>query len=125
MTDTARFDWTEDVEALSLTLVRGLDDVNIVTKLGLKQMGDEPLTLQDAWGEHFGSANVGEEGEFEDGGIVQIDHLDGWTVIIEDNGYFGSLEENLGPLSAGGQAVNVFWNVNMSTSFGDALAGKV
>jgi Family of unknown function (DUF6461) len=125
MSDTTRFDWAEDVEALSLTFVRGLDDATIASQLDLRNIGADPLTLEQAWDMQSEVTDGGGDDGDDDGGIVQLDHLGGWTVIIEDNGYLGSLEENLGPLSANGTAVNVFWNVNMVTSFGYAVAGTV
>jgi hypothetical protein len=125
MVDNDRYDWTQDVEALSLTFVRGLEDAAVITQLDLLPVGGEPLSFEEAWVEQSESTGGGGDDADDDGGIVQIDHLDGWTVVIEDNGYLGSLEENLAPLSAQGVAVNVFWNVNMVTSFGYAVAGAI
>jgi hypothetical protein len=125
MPDTSRFDWTEDVEALSLTFVRGLDRSAVIDQLGLRSLGAEPVTLEEAWDLQSAATEGGGDDSDDDGGIVQLADLGDWTVVIEDNGYLGSLEENLGPLSANGSAVNVFWNVNMVTSFGYAVAGEV
>jgi hypothetical protein len=115
MPDDERFDWADYDQPFSVTLVRGLDDDRIIAQLGL--LGDDPQP------QTFGDA-------FDDAGseyviLVQLADLDGWTAVIEDNGYYGSLPEHLGPLSAGGSAVNVFWNVNATTSFGYAVSGTV
>jgi Family of unknown function (DUF6461) len=114
MPDTTRYDWTEDC-VLSITLVRGLDDDAIIAQLGLTGDDPTPRTFDEA----FGQITI------DDAFFVQLARLDGWTAVIEDNGYFASLPEHLGPLSAGGAAVNLFWNVNGVTSFGYGVAGQV
>jgi Family of unknown function (DUF6461) len=116
MPDTARFAWAEEIEALNLTLVHGLDVDGISAVLTLRSLRERPTTFEEAWTE----LNTDDEGWF-----VQLDTLDGWTAIIEDNGYYGSLDEYLGPLSAGGSAVTLFWNVNGVTRFSQALSGEV
>jgi hypothetical protein len=115
MPDTDRFDWADYDQPFSLTLVRGLDDEGIIAQLGL--LGDDPQP------QAFAEVSDDQENEYVIN--VQIAPLDGWIAVIEDNGFYGSLPEHLGPLSAGGAAVNVFWNVNAVTSFGYAEAGTV
>jgi hypothetical protein len=117
MPDTTRFGWAEDIEALNVTLVRGMDANGITAVLGLRTLSEAPMSFEAAWSE-FGQGD-------DHGWFVQLDTLDGWIAIIEDNGYYGSLDEYLGPLSAGGGAVTLFWNVNGVTRFSQALSGKV
>jgi hypothetical protein len=54
---------------------------------------------------------------------VATDELDGWTVLIEPNGWITSLRGTLEALSTGGRAANVFWNVNALMRFGLAVDG--
>jgi Family of unknown function (DUF6461) len=114
MVDTSRHSWAEECEALSLTLVKGVDDEVIMTQLELTGHDQTPRTFDQAWGQIQ-----------NDGVFVQLAHIDGWTAIIEDNGYFASLPEHLGPLSSGGAAVNVYWNVNGVSTFGYGVAGQI
>jgi hypothetical protein len=51
MPDTTRHDWAEESEALSLTLVRGMDDDAIIAQLGLTAEGPEPRTFAAAFEE--------------------------------------------------------------------------
>ena len=51
---------------------------------------------------------------------VQIGGLDGWTVLVEPNGYLCTQDAVLAGLSAAGRAVMVFWNVNLDSRFGYA-----
>jgi hypothetical protein len=54
---------------------------------------------------------------------VATDELDGWTVLIEPNGWITSLRGTLEALSLGGRAANVFWNVNALMRFGWSVDG--
>jgi hypothetical protein len=117
--DTSEYDWTQDNEALSITLVRGLNDDAIVSQLNLRRTSDKPLTFEAAWVELP---------EPRAGAVwwrAQIGHLGGWTVVIEDNGAGGADPANREALSAAGSAVNVFWNVNGASSFGYAVGGRL
>jgi hypothetical protein len=121
MPDTERFGWHEDSEALTVTLVRGLDPDGVIEQLGLRQAGDGPLTFEAAWADGMESPSS----ELAEVDFIQLDQIGDWTVILEDNGFLGSLKENLAPLSTNGQAVSIYWNVNAVCSFDSAVAGKV
>ena len=57
--------------------------------------------------------------DFETGTFaVQIRQMNGWTVLVEPNGYQSSLPETAAALSTGGiTVVSVFWNVNAQMQF--------
>lgn len=117
MLDTTRFAWAEDVDAISLTMVRGLAAEAAIAQLRLRPLDDShPRTFAAAWQTHRPE-------RFD--WFVQLDRLGDWLVIIEDNGFLGCLPEYLGALSADGEAVNLYWNVNFNTKFGYARAGSV
>jgi hypothetical protein len=118
MPDTSQYDWTEDSEALSITLVRGLDDDAVLSQLNIRRISEQPMTFDSACAEF---SELITDGAY----FVQIDHVDGWTVFFEDNGYKGSWPDNLDALSAAGRAINVHWNVNGVTSFGYAVDGSI
>jgi Family of unknown function (DUF6461) len=119
MPDISEYDWTEDSEALSITLVQGLEDEAVLSQLRLRQISDKPLTFDAAWVElPWPIPNTLWS-------HAQVDHLDGWTVVIENNGIGGADPANREALSAAGRAVNVFWNVNGVTSFGYAVGGAI
>ena len=54
--------------------------------------------------------------------VTLIDQLGDWTVAIQPIGWGTSLPEEVARLSVGGEAANVYWNVNavMSASFARA-----
>jgi hypothetical protein len=57
--------------------------------------------------------------------MVAVIPVEGAVVAIEDNGWEGSRPEVLRPLSAGGRAGSMFWNVNSSMRVSVAEAGRL
>jgi hypothetical protein len=111
------FAWADDlgagVDGLSIAVVRRfIDDpasaFSVVERLlpdrTVLEAADAAFQLEDfAWGSE----------------VTLIDRLADWTVAIQPNGWGTSLPEEVTRLSVGGQAANVYWNVNavMSASF--------
>lgn len=105
-------EWVGQVEAVSITLVRGLE---------LQQVGD---ILQFDWGtQHEASFFEAEaEDDFDRGDHpVQVEAISStrgdWLALVEPNGYLASLPENLERLSDSDVALSVFWNVNAQMRF--------
>ncbi|MEV0646977.1 DUF6461 domain-containing protein [Phytomonospora sp. NPDC050363] len=101
------------VEAYCMTFLRGLAPRQVLTALETEPV--ETLTgaesLHDA---------VSEAYEIHDGDrlLVAVAELDGWTLMIEPNGYLGTFDEVMRPLSAaGGRVVSHFRNVNAADHF--------
>jgi hypothetical protein len=70
------------------------------------------VPIQDAYG-------TGEEY------FVSVVEVAGGVIAIEFNGYHGTLAEVLTPLSTGGLAASMFWNVNDDNAFGCARNGEL
>ncbi len=118
-----RYGWAENedplVEAVSITLVQPADGSalaalrprrEITAQLTVGQALAEAFALEDfAWGSV----------------LAQSDRLGDWDVIIEPCGWAASVPETLARLSAGGSAINVFWNVNAVITFSLARAGAL
>jgi hypothetical protein len=108
-TDIVRYAWADAeqaVEGLSLLFVRpkpsrlaaGLTVRDeLPGKLTLHEAQDELTTLDDfAWGSEY----------------VQVDELGDWAVFVSPWGWATAGEEITAAISAGGEAVSLFWNVN-------------
>jgi Family of unknown function (DUF6461) len=115
MDDLSSYEWTDEIEAISLTLVQQADLTAVLRLTEVDPDSSEEMTFDDV---------LDLEAQEERRG-VQIETLGYWTAVIEPNGYRTSLAEVLAPLSAGGRAVNVFWNVNAVMSFGLAVDGAM
>ena len=119
----AAYAWAESadplLEAIAITLATpGDGSVRDVLAPRLEFAGR--LTVAEAL-----QATLGIE-DFAWGSVVaQIDHLPGWDVIIEPNGWAASMPETLARLSARGTAVSVFWNVNAVIAFSLARDGSI
>jgi hypothetical protein len=105
-------------EAFCITLVRGLDEVQVLRRLGGERSQPRTLTAGEA-GELSYSFHAGYPQ------IVLAARAGGWAVAVEDNGWEGSRPEVLRALSAGTQAVSVYRNVNALGYFSDAVDGEV
>jgi hypothetical protein len=117
----ADYAWLEDHwlrEAFCITLVRGLDEREVLRRLGGEHSQPRLLTVGEA-GRLSGSFQAGYPQ------IVLVARTDGWAVAVEDNGWEGSRPEVLRALSAGTQAVSVYRNVNALGYFSDAVDGEV
>ena len=66
-----------------------------------------------------------DDGDEDPKTIVQVDRLGDWNVSIEPNGFIASLPEVTSSLSANGEAIVAFWNVNYDATFLRAIAGEV
>lgn len=111
-----RGSWAVDVPAVCLTFVEGMSPAQVEAALG----GD-PATRR--------TASFAEAADAQDFAAerfaVQFGEVDGWTVVVEPNGYVCSQDAVLQTLSAHGRAVTVFWNVNMDSRFGYARNGTL
>lgn len=120
----ADYDWADSsrdpgLDALALTLIEPAG-VAYLDMLKPRTELPRPLTVAEAL-----EASL-EVDDFAWGSVLaQTDGLGSCSVILEPNGWATSLPELLARLSARGQAVNVFWNVNAVMSFGLARNGAV
>ncbi|OKI29072.1 hypothetical protein A6A25_30450 [Saccharothrix sp. CB00851] len=104
-------------EAFCLTVVRGLSVAEALTRFDAPPSG-WTTTLADA-----GPTSVAAYPD--ELPLVVADHLDGWTLPAEDNGYHGAQEEVVATLSVGTVAASVHWNVEFDSNLvpdGDLLA---
>jgi hypothetical protein len=103
------YDWVHGVEAMSVAYVRGMD---------LRSVGD---VLRFDWGTERRAtfAEAEEQQDFDaETYAVQAEQVGPWLVLIEPNGYLGSLPEALSALSDADVALSVYWNVNAQMRFG-------
>ncbi|MFI9575111.1 DUF6461 domain-containing protein [Microbispora rosea] len=92
------YDWLDD-DAFCATFVRGLTPHEALARLGIDVYdGDD------------------EEGEFDEG-LISARLAEGGAILSEWNGFAGTLDEVLRPLSAGTVTASVFVNVNKVASF--------
>ncbi|MGW0589823.1 DUF6461 domain-containing protein [Streptosporangium sp. NPDC002607] len=97
--------WLDDT-AFCATLVRGLTPHEALARLGIEVFdGDD------------------EEGEIEEG-LVCAHPAEGGTILSEWNGFAGTLDEVLRPLSAGTVTASVFVNINTAASFDHYADGR-
>ena len=103
-------------EALCLTAVRGLSVDEALNRIDASPASRE-ITLAVA-----GQTSVN---AFPDElPLVVADHLDGWTLLAEDNGFHGSESAVLARLSSGTVAASVYWNVNLASRASLAQDGR-
>ena len=57
--------------------------------------------------------------------MMAIRDLGPWMLVVEVNGWQGSRPEVLRRVSAGGRALSAYWNVNGTTRFSYAVAGRL
>ncbi len=99
------YDWLDD-DAFCATFVRGLTPHEALARLGIEVFdGDD------------------EEGEIEEG-LISARSAEGGAILSEENGYAGTLDEVLRPLSAGTVTASVFVNVNRLASFDHYADGR-
>jgi hypothetical protein len=118
-----RYAWAENgdplVEAVSITLVQPADGFALAALRPRREISAR-LTVEQALAEAFALE------DFAWGSVLaQSDRLGDWDVIIEPCGWAASVPETLARLSAGGTAVNVFWNVNAVITFSLARTGAL
>jgi Family of unknown function (DUF6461) len=117
----ADYAWVDDHwlrEAFCITLVRGLDEAELLRRFGGERSRPRMLTAAEA-GELSMSFHAGYPQ------IILATRRAGWAVAVEDNGWEGSRPEVLRALSRGTQAVSVYRNVNALGCFSDAVDGEV
>jgi Family of unknown function (DUF6461) len=105
-------------QAFCFSLVRGLDEAEVLRRLGGERSQPRRLSLGDA-AELSGSFQAGYPQ------LVLAGRAGGWVVAVEDNGWEGSRPEVLRALSGGTQAVSVYQNVNALGSFNYAVDGAL
>ncbi|GAA4196929.1 DUF6461 domain-containing protein [Microbispora amethystogenes] len=99
------YDWLDD-DAFCATLVRGLTPHEALARLGIDVFdGDD------------------EEGEIDEG-LISARSAEGGAILSEWNGFAGTLDEVLRPLSNGTVTASVFVNVNMVASFVHYVDGR-
>jgi Family of unknown function (DUF6461) len=103
-------------EAFCITLIRGLDQAEVLRRIGGERSRPRSLTVAEA-GERSNSFRAGYPQ------LVLVARADGWSVAVEDNGWEGSRPEVLRALSGGTQAVSVYRNVNALGYFSYAVDG--
>lgn len=108
------FGWADDVPAVCLTFVEGLPPNEVEGRLGADPGSRRSATFQQA---------ADDQDFVAERFAIQVGVTDGWTVLVEPNGYVCSQDSVLVDLSAGGRAVTVFWNVNLDSRFGYARDG--
>ncbi|MGW1883651.1 DUF6461 domain-containing protein [Streptomyces sp. NPDC001970] len=96
----------ELTEAYCLTLVRGLAPEELLTRLGAADRGVR-MTGTRGLVEAAHEAWDGGDSQF-----VGVTTSQGWALMIEPNGYVGTLDEVLSPLSRGSELVSHFRNIN-------------
>lgn len=105
--------------AISIAMVRP-DDGTAIEALRPRRRLPTHLTVSDALDETLRVT------DFAWGSVLaQTDSLGQWCIVIEPNGWATSLPETVSRLSAGGVAVNVFWNVSAVMSFSFARLGTL
>ena len=113
----ATHEWAEQVLGMTLTFVRGAE---------LREIGE---TLAFRWDtERTTTFEVAEEGQQAEGWLayaVQVGERDGWTVLVEPNGYAAGGPDVVARLSRGGTAVSLFWTINAAMGFTLARDGVV
>ncbi|MEV4093912.1 DUF6461 domain-containing protein [Streptosporangium saharense] len=99
------YGWLDD-DAFCATHVRGLTPHEALARLGIEVFdGDD------------------EEREIEEG-LICAYQVEGGTILGEENGFAGTLDEVLVPLSAGTVVASVFVNVNRHSAFNHFADGR-
>lgn len=83
----------------------------------IRAYGGDPATAELVTGQQAARS-------WTDGAFVLAADVAGATIVIEINGYQGTRAEVLRPLSAGGRAAAVFWNVDANSEWVYAVAGE-
>jgi hypothetical protein len=115
----AETDRTNAFDALSITLARPAGTTHL-DRLKPRSRFPTAMTVDEAL-----SASLAVEDYAWGSLIVQTDTLGDWSVLLEPNGWAASTPEIVALLSAEGEAVNVFWNVNADMSVCVARGGTV
>ncbi|CAL9368899.1 hypothetical protein SUDANB37_00844 [Streptomyces sp. enrichment culture] len=110
----------ELIEAYCLTLVHAVSPEEALRRLRARAEGRVTgisalvEAAAEAWKESGGDRH-----------FVGVCAVDGWTLVVEPNGYLGSLDEAAGPLSRGTELVTHFRNVNAVDHFSRYVDGEL
>jgi hypothetical protein len=112
----SEYAWIDRVDALTLTLIQGAGLREVGEALGFDWSSERLVTFDDAF------EDLDPEGwDYP----VQVGELDGWTVVVEPNGFLLADEEKLAALSSDGAAVSAFRNINAQSRFILARRGGI
>lgn len=119
MADFAAYRWLDPLHqqthfavAACVTVVRGLDVAETVLAFGGDpSLPPQPLQSFDEMGYYLEVAAVGQMGDV--------------VVAVEPNGFQGSRPEVLRVASRMGDAVSVYWNVNLNCRFSYSVGGEL
>lgn len=105
-------------EAFCFTLVQGLDEAEVLRRLGGERSRPGTLTVAQATELSY---------SFQAGypQLVLATTAGGWAVAVEDNGWEGARPEVLRALTRGTRAVSVYRNVNALGHFSHAVDGEL
>lgn len=117
-TTAADYAWLKDDWAFCFSLVRGLDEVEVLRRFGGERAQPRTLTLAEA-GQLSGSFHAGYPQ------LILVAKAGSWSVAVEDNGWEGTRPEVLRALSRGTQAVSVHSTVGALGHFNYAVDGEV
>ena len=99
-------------EAACMTWVRDVDQTEPLRRIG----GEAPFrmrSLDELDLEIEALYNAGSEMFlWEPIGAIVVRVSDNWTLLVEPNGWAGTMAAELPEISAGTEAVSIFWNVN-------------
>jgi hypothetical protein len=114
MTDNLAHRWADVLEggtfseAACISWVRGLDAEEALRRLGASETPSR-RTLADVDPALMKLHKKGSRGE-PIGAVAAA--LDGWTLLVEPNGWAATMAGDLGAMSRGTEIVSIFWNVN-------------
>jgi hypothetical protein len=114
--ETAAFGWLQASplrDGACVTLVGPPDAGGVVRGFGGDLSGSREASLAS-----LGTPDVDEP-------VIAVRDAGAWLLVVEVNGWQGSRPEVLRRVSAGGRAVSVYWNVNMTTRFSYAVSGQL
>ncbi|GII84015.1 hypothetical protein Ssi03_20050 [Sphaerisporangium siamense] len=95
------YDWFSTRElGFCLTFVRGLTPEEAFRRIGVEVLSEDE-----------------EEDEDVLGGVLRGESADGGALLVEENGYAGTMDELLRPLSAGTAVASVFRNADFDQTF--------
>ena len=111
MSDNA---WAEAIEAVCIVVIRDGDRGAILDAMGASRASEHAATFREA-----------EAAWDADAVPVQLWTTGRFSIVVEPNGYQGSLEETLVALAPKQDAVSLFWNANAEMQVMVLEGGKV
>ena len=100
--------WADEVMGMTVTFVRGPALREVGEVLGFRWDTERQTTFSEAEEQQDPGAMAY---------VVQVGDVDGWTVLVEPNGYAAGTPDTVVRLSRGGIAVSLFWTVNAAMGF--------